>query len=128
MDRSLQNILKNKLNGSSKANVDLCIIELCSGNYKKSLLISEKIIYANNINGWALKALSQTGIFDYETNLNLLNSAIQSIRNFKQNSTLSKLDTFEIQAIFINELLNRSVVLAQNKLKEIEQLKSDASS
>ena len=128
MDHSLQNILKNKLNGSSKANVDLCIIELCSGNYKKSLLISEKIIYANNIDGWALKALSQTGIFDYETNLNLLNSAIQSIRNFKQNSTLSKLDTFEIQAIFINELLNRSVVLAQNKLKEIEQLKSDASS
>ena len=74
-----------------------------------------------------LKAISQTGIFDYENNLHLLNSAIQSIRNFKVNSSLSKMDTFEIQAVFINELLNRSVVLANNKLKEIEQLKADAS-
>ena len=98
----------------------MCIIELCAGNYQKSLTISEKIIYSNNNNGWALKAISQTGIFDYENNLHLLNSAIQSIRNFKVNSSLSKMDTFEIQAVFINELLNRSVVLANNKLKEIE--------
>ena len=128
MEPILQHILKTKLSKANKADIDLCIIELCSGNFNKSLVISEKIIYTNNNNGWALKALSQTGIFDYEANLNLLNSAIQSIRNFKQNSTLSKLDTFEIQAIFINELLNRSVFLAQNKLKEIEQLKADASS
>ena len=58
MDHSLQNILKNKLNGSSKANIDLCIIELCSGNYKKSLLISEKIIYDNK----KLKELSYNKI------------------------------------------------------------------
>ncbi len=127
MNLSFQHILQQKIRGTNQADIDLCIIELCSGNYQKSLTISEKIIFSNNNNGWALKAISQTGIFDYENNLHLLNSAIQSIRNFKVNSSLSKMDTFEIQAVFINELLNRSVVLANNKLKEIEQLKADAS-
>ena len=127
MNTSLQHILLQRLNGNNNSNINLCIVELYSGNFQKSLSLSEALIHSNNNDGWALKAISQTGIFDYESNLHLLNSAIQSIRTFKVNSTLSKVEIFEIQAVFINELLNRSVVLVNEKLNEIDQLKSNAS-
>ena len=62
MNLSLQHILQQKIKGTNQADIDLCIIELCSGNYQKSLTISEKIIYSNNNNGWALKVFLKQNI------------------------------------------------------------------
>ncbi|MDG1056473.1 MAG: hypothetical protein P8O83_02010 [Flavobacteriaceae bacterium] len=98
------------------------MIELSSGNYIKSLNYSEHLILKNNSNGWALKALSQIGLSDYSSNFNQLNAGIQSIRKYKSlNSGKSSL-VFEIQAVFIHELLLKTETLVNEKLQEIEEM------
>ena len=74
--KTLTDTFVNASSQSNRSTVELCIIELSSGNFSKAVDLSEEIIKKdiNDSVGWATKALSQSYLFDYQNNLFFLKS------------------------------------------------------
>lgn len=125
-------ILKNQLIKSSDQNhcsiIELCITELSSGNFPKAIDLSEELIKKdiNDSAGWALKALSQVNLFDYEQNLFLLKSSLASIEEFKNKSTLTKQEIIAIESIFETTMLERTNALVLNNIEDFISVRNKA--
>lgn len=132
MNSSIFNSLKDILINSSSINnrsvLELCIIELSSGNFSKAIDLSEEIIKKdiNDSAGWALKALSQAHLFDYENNLYLLKSSLSSIDEFKMKTSLSAKDICTIESVFVTTVLEKTIILVSERIDSVIELRRKA--
>jgi hypothetical protein len=126
--RLLKDILINHTNTDNRSTTELCATELTSGNFSKSIDLSEELIKKdfNNSAGWAFKAISQSYLFDYDDKLHLLKSSIMSFEEFTKKSTLTVDEYNLIEVAFITTMLNRTVELAQMRIETAKQLRKQA--
>ena len=126
--KSLKDDFANSTNPNNRSIVELCIIELASGNFGKAIDLSEELVKKdiNDSTGWAMKALSQVYLFDYANNLHLLKSSFAALEEFKAKTTLPRKSVMDVEAIFTATMLSRTIVLVGNRVEEVLDLQTQA--
>lgn len=122
--KSLKEDFSNSTNVNNRSLVELCIIELSSGNFSKAIDLSEELVKKdiNDSTGWAMKALSQAYLFDYNNNQHILKSSFASLEEFKSRTSLPQKVKMDVEAIFITTVLARTIVLVGERLEEATAL------
>ncbi|TKS55834.1 hypothetical protein [Mesohalobacter halotolerans] len=131
MKDKFENLKDNFINASNQNNrstVELCITELSSGNFPKAIDLSEELIKKdiNDSVGWATKALSQAHLFDYNNNLFFLKSSHTSLEEFRAKTSLSSKEIMTVESIFITTVLDRTIDLVTERVKEVIELRRKA--
>lgn len=132
MNTSIFQSLKHKFIENSNVNnrsiVELSITELASGNFPKAVDISEELIKkdVNDSVGWALKALAQSHLFDYEEKLFFLKSSLASLEEFKKKTNLTSKEIDNVEAVFTILMLNKTIDLVNMRIEEVIELRKKA--
>lgn len=126
--KTLKDSFKNASNVSNSSIIELCITELSSENYAKAIELSEELIKKdiNDSVGWAMKALAQSNMFDYQNNLFYLKSSLTSLDEFRDKTTLSQKEIQSVDAIFTIAFLDRTIQLVNQRLEEVIELRRQA--
>lgn len=126
--KTLKDNFKNSSNTENSSIISLCITELSSENYVKAIELSEELIKKdiNDSAGWAMKALAQSNMFDYENNLFYLKSSLTSLEEFKEKTSLSPKDIQSVDAVFTIAFLQRTIFLVNQRLQEVIELRRKA--
>jgi tetratricopeptide (TPR) repeat protein len=126
--KTLKDTFVNASSQSNRSTVELCIIELSSGNFSKAVDLSEEIIKKdiNDSVGWATKALSQSYLFDYQNNLFFLKSSLTSLDEFKSKTSLSTKEIMAVEAVFVTTILDRTITLVTERVNEVKELRRKA--
>ena len=126
--KELINPLKSSSKKTNSSIIELCLTELATGDYKKATDLSEELIKkdVDDSVGWALKSISQTYLFDYDQNLNLLKSSIASLEEFNNKTKLNKNDLLQVESVFTTSVLNRSMELLNEKIEDVVELRRKA--
>lgn len=132
MDTEIFKTLKSSFLSSSHQSdfslVELCITELSSGNFIKAVDFSEELIKkdSNNSVGWALKAMAQAYLFDYDKYLYYLKSSFSSLDEFQLKTPLEKTKIVEVESLFIITLLERTIQMVTERVELVEKLKQQS--
>lgn len=126
--KSIKEELANSTNPNNRSIVELCIIELSSGNFDKAIDLSEELVKKdiNDSAGWAMKALSQAYLFDYANNIHFLKSSFAALEEFNAKTTLQHKAKMDIKAIFTATILSRTIELVNQRVKEVIDLQEQA--
>lgn len=126
--KNLKDNFINASNQNNRSTVELCITELSSGNFPKAIDLSEELIKKdiNDSVGWATKALSQAHLFDYNNNLFFLKSSHTSLEEFRAKTSLSSKEIMTVESIFITTVLDRTIDLVTERVKEVIELRRKA--
>lgn len=108
--------------------IDLALNELYSGDGEKALQLSEELIKKDigDANGWAIKALAQSHLFDYDHNSKYLKSSDISLEEFRSKTNLPSQDIINIEAVYTNVLLERTIKLVNARIDHVKVLRAEA--
>ncbi len=126
--RSLKSSFLQAAQSENQSLVELCITELSAGNFAKAIDLSEELIKKdiNDASGWAMKALSQAYLFDYNEKQFYLNSSTTSLDEFKSKTKLNQSEIKKVEALFITTVLNRTIQLVKARIEEVIELRKRA--
>ncbi len=126
--KNLKTIFIRESKDENQSIVELCITELSAGNFNKAVDLSEELIKKDISDsvGWAIKAITQANLFDYDENLFFLKSSYTSIEEFTNKTKLTNNEIEEVKAIFTTIVLDRTIVLVIKRIEEVIELKRRA--
>ncbi len=126
--RSLKSSFLQAAQIENQSLVELGITELAAGNFSKAIDLSEELIKKdiNDASGWAIKALSQAYLFDYNEKQFYLNSSTTSLDEFKSKTKLQQSEVLKVESLFITTVLNRTIQLVKARVEEVVELRSRA--
>ncbi len=126
--RSLKSSFLQAAQIENQSLVELGITELAAGNFSKAIDLSEELIKKdiNDASGWAMKALSQAYLFDYNEKQFYLNSSTTSLDEFKSKTKLQQSEVLKVESLFITTVLNRTIQLVKARVEEVVELRSRA--
>ena len=126
--RSLKSSFLQAAQLENQSLVELGITELAAGNFAKAIDLSEELIKKdiNDASGWAMKALSQAYLFDYNEKQFYLNSSTTSLDEFKSKTKLHQSEVIKVESLFITTVLNRTIQLVKARVEEVIELRKRA--